>query len=140
MANAIKGFYQELCSHGDTVTGDDDFYHNCPTLSNESKMIMETDITLDELSDALRTCSDSAPGSDGIPYSVYKKLWVMAGPLMLGAWNHSCGIGVLPVSHRESVIVLLPKEGESSERLFLGVLIEVYFLFQRIIFLIFDLL
>ena len=37
-----------------------------------TKVTQESDITLDELSDALRTCSDSAPGSDGIPYSVYK--------------------------------------------------------------------
>ena len=36
---------------------------------------MDADLTLQELLDALMSCSDSAPGSDGIPYSVYKKLW-----------------------------------------------------------------
>ena len=26
--------------------------------------------------------ADSAPGSDGIPYGVYKKLWTTAGPVI----------------------------------------------------------
>ena len=33
---------------------------------------MDADITEDELRVALSTCADSAPGSDGIPYGVYK--------------------------------------------------------------------
>ena len=28
---------------------------------------------------------DTAPGPDGIPYSVYGKFWTMAGPLVLKA-------------------------------------------------------
>ena len=30
---------------------------------------------------------DTAPGPDGIPYSVYGKFWTMAGPLVLKAWQ-----------------------------------------------------
>ena len=30
---------------------------------------------------------DTAPGPDGIPYSVYSKLWYHAGPLILKAGN-----------------------------------------------------
>ena len=72
VADTITGFYQRLYSRGTTVQGDDEFYQNCPTLSDESRMIMESDITLNDLTCALGSCSDSAPGSDGIPYSVYK--------------------------------------------------------------------
>ena len=72
IADTITGFYQRLYSRGTTVQGDDEFYQNCPTLSDESRMIMESDITLNDLTCALGSCSDSAPGSDGIPYSVYK--------------------------------------------------------------------
>ena len=32
---------------------------------------------------------DKAHGPDGIPYSVYGKLWVTAGPLVLEAWKYS---------------------------------------------------
>ena len=48
---------------------------------------MDADITEVELMVALSTCADSAPGSDGIPYGVYKKLWTIAGPVILEAWN-----------------------------------------------------
>ena len=34
------------------------------------------------------------------------------GPIFLKSWNFSCETGILPESHRESVIVLLPKEGK----------------------------
>ena len=43
---------------------------------------------------------------------VYKKLWTIAGPVILDAWNYSCVIGEEPLSHRESIIVFLPKEGK----------------------------
>jgi hypothetical protein len=33
------------------------------------------------------------------------------GPIILGAWKHSLNTGNLPPSHLESVITLLPKEG-----------------------------
>ena len=43
---------------------------------------MDSDLTNEELLAALMSCSDSAPGSDGIPYSVYKKLWATVGRYM----------------------------------------------------------
>ena len=30
---------------------------------------------------------DTAPGPDGIPYSVYNKLWDQAEPLILNSWK-----------------------------------------------------
>ena len=106
VTTGISGFYQRLYSSGATVQDDDDeFYSNCPTLSGESRALMDADITEDELRGALSTCADSAPGSDGIPYGVYKKLWTIAGPVILDAWNYSCVIGEQPVSNKESIIV-----------------------------------
>ena len=88
-----------------------------------SRELMDADMTDLELLAALKSCSDSAPGSDGIPYSVYKKLWVIAGPFILDAWNHSCSIGVQPLSHRESIIVILPKEGKDIKDITLNCLV-----------------
>ena len=38
---------------------------------------MEADLTLEELSSTIKSkaMKDTAPGPDGIPYSVYNKLW-----------------------------------------------------------------
>ena len=33
-------------------------------------------------------------------------------PSILDAWNYSCSTGVQPLSHKESIIVILPKEGK----------------------------
>jgi hypothetical protein len=75
---------------------------------------MEKEINLDELKKALWSCKDSSPGPDGIPYSVYKKLWSITGPIILNSWLYSLQIGTLPPSHLESAITLLPKEGKDA--------------------------
>ena len=54
---------------------------------------MDADLTNGELLSALMSCTDSAPGSDGIPYSVYKKLWSIVGSYILNSWDYSCEIG-----------------------------------------------
>ena len=40
---------------------------------------MDAEITEPEPLAALKSCTDSAPGPDGIPYSVYKKIWDIVG-------------------------------------------------------------
>ena len=73
---------------------------------------MEAAFTNEELYAALMTCLDSAPGSDGIPYSVYKKLWGTVGNYILKDRNNSYEIGKMAPSHSELIIVLMPKEGK----------------------------
>jgi hypothetical protein len=63
----------------------------------------------------LSSCKDSSPGPGGIPYIVYKKYWNFMGPVILSAWKHSLNTGNLPPFHLESVITLLPKEGEDTK-------------------------
>ena len=53
-------------------------------------------------------------GPDGIPYSVYKKYWKIAGPVILDSWIYSVEKQCLPPSHYESAITLLPKEGKDT--------------------------
>ena len=64
---------------------------------------MEADLTLEELQDTMKSkgMKDTAPGPDGIPYSVYGKFWTMAGPLVLKAWQYSNEKGELS---REQVL------------------------------------
>ena len=51
---------------------------------------MEADLTLEVLSNTIKSkaMKDTAPGPDGIPYSVYNKLWRHAGSLIpYGGFN-----------------------------------------------------
>jgi hypothetical protein len=76
---------------------------------------MDEKLVLGDLSNALKNCKDSAPGSDGIPYIVYKTFWKLTGQTILDAWNYSMTTGRLTASHIESIITLLPKEGKNTE-------------------------
>ena len=54
--------------------------HACALDEGQEKLTKVTLITEPELLSVLKSCTDSASGSDGIPYSVYKKLWGIVGP------------------------------------------------------------
>jgi hypothetical protein len=75
---------------------------------------MDSELTMVDLLNALKTCKYSAPGPDGIPYSVYRKFWGIAGPIILEAWKHSVKNESRPPLHYESIITLLPKEGKDT--------------------------
>ena len=93
VTKGITDFYRNLYRYEEVEEEEDDFYANCPTLSQNSKEFMDKELTEEDLLTALKTCADSAPGSDGIPYSVYKKLWSITGPYIMKAWSYSCAIG-----------------------------------------------
>ena len=113
VSDGITSFYSELYSRRERKTCEDEnYYKECPKLNEEQKCYMDNGVTLEELKNALSTCKDSAPGPDGIPYSIYKKFWNITGPIILKAWIHSVNIRKLPPSHLESAIILLPKEGK----------------------------
>jgi len=91
----------------------DDFYKYCPKLTNEQSKMLDTELTNIDLEKALKTCKESSPGPDGISYLIYKKFWKIAGPIILDAWKYSIKNQMLPPSHNESIITLLPKEGKN---------------------------
>jgi exonuclease III len=91
VTESIKNFYQNLYSKQVKEYEDDneseDFYKFCPKLTEEDAKYMDEKLVLSDLKKALLTCKDSAPGSDGIPYLVYKKFWNISGQIILDAWN-----------------------------------------------------
>ena len=116
VTEGISSFYRNLYKKVDTKEQDDDnnFYSNCPKLNNEQTEIMDKKLSLNDLKEALLTCSDTSPGPDGIPYSIYKRYWSFMGPILLESWTYSMNSNSLPASHRESIITLLPKEGKDT--------------------------
>jgi len=110
----VVNFYSNLYKENNELTHDlDSFYDpDTPSLTDEDRRNLDSPITLDELQKTLRTCKDSSPGPDGIPYKIYKNFWEVLGPFSLRCWNYSCNRGTLPESQRNSSITLLPKEGK----------------------------
>ena len=113
----VKSFYEKLYSKevlNPNQEEDEQFFNLCPKLSQKDMSKMEEEITLKEMYEALLQCKDTAPGLDGIPYSVYKVFWNQIGFIVKEAWDYSLEIGRIPDSHRESVITILPKEGKDQ--------------------------
>jgi hypothetical protein len=113
VSNGISEFYEELYSaRNNKKESDESFYSNCPKLTNEQMNFLETELSIEELHKALLTCKESSPGPDGIPYQIYKTYWKIMGPTIHKAWLYSVKTGIMPPSHLESMITLLPKEGK----------------------------
>jgi exonuclease III len=96
------------------ITPENDFFNLCPLLTNEAKDLMEKDLTLQELLCTLKTCNESAPGPDGIPYSYYKTFHSILLPKMLQAWHWSLASDSLCSSQTLSSIFLIPKKDKDK--------------------------
>ena len=96
---------------------DPSFFDNILRLSGDEGQSVSEPISIDELAKTLATCADSAPGPDGIPYSVIKAVWQTFGRILLDAWNYSLSTGKLPQSHKVSFLKLIPKAGKDAKRL-----------------------
>ena len=106
-------FYKNLYTKVET-NHIEDFYVNCPQLSSSAVDDLSTKLTIEDLKSALKTCKDSTPGLDGIPYSYYKAFGNLLLPILIESWEYSIQVGILPTSQATSVISLIPKEGKNK--------------------------
>ena len=118
----IVSFYKNLYETYDRteieiIRDDDDFFQELQPMSYEEERHVTKEIELSDLTKTLQTCKDSAPGPDGIPYSILRIVWSTFGPLLCDAWNHSLVIGKLPESHKLSYLKLIPKVGKDQRHL-----------------------
>ena len=95
----------------------DDFFNKIDPVSGADAEKVSEEITLEELARTLKTCNDSAPGPDGIPYAYYKGLWTLVSPILINAWNHTVRTGNLAISHKVSYLKLIPKSGKNLKLL-----------------------
>ena len=116
----VEHFYKKLYEKGNSKVTNlhqfNDFVKLDP-LHNDNIRSMETPITKDDLLRTLNTCSDSAPGPDGIPYSIIKATWNYFGDLLLDCWKYSQLTNELTHSHSTSYLRLIPKEGKDPKSL-----------------------
>jgi len=113
----VSNFYKELYEKGGSSSTDEDFYQYIDKIPVEISQNLTKAIQKEELYQTLKSCNDSAPGPDGIPYSYYKYYWDFFGHTLVQAWNESLQNEMLPPSHRISILRLLPKEGKDLKRL-----------------------
>ena len=115
----VVNFYKNLYESYPQPQSVDDltFFDEITGVSRETDELVAQPITTEELGQILDTCQDSAPGPDGIPYSVLKNLWSIFGPILTAAWNYSIATGNLPPSHKLSYLRLIPKAGKDKSKL-----------------------
>ena len=114
----VVNFYKKLYEEPTIINSNDDsFFDELTAVSNEDDDWIARPISIEELGKTLDTCSDSAPGPDGIPYSILRGLWSIAGPILVNAWNYTIQTGNLPPSHKTSFLRLLPKMGKDLKKL-----------------------
>ena len=88
---------------------------NLPSLSEEEKTFCDSDITEEEVQQALKAMKvGSAPGTDGIPTEFYKVFWNDLKKPLIECINYSFHSGILSPSERIGIISLFHKGKELS--------------------------
>ena len=86
-------------------------------ITTATSLLHDTDhpITKEELLRARRTSKDTAPGEDGITYSMLNNVCNVAGDPLLHLFNMSLAQGVLPETWTTANIVPIPKPNEPDK-------------------------
>ena len=87
---------------------------NIPSLSNENKSLLDSELTIEELVEAVNSMNTGkVPGPDGLPIELYKRFSNKLIPHIFNMFVESFEKGSLPQSLRSAVISLLLKPGKS---------------------------
>ena len=117
----VELFYKNLYEKGDSKIINegkiDEFLDGITKLDQDKINMMDGAITIHDVLETLKSCSDSAPGPDGIPYSIIKLTWQYFGKLLMDSWELAIKTGNLTHSHRSSYLRLIPKEGKDQTHL-----------------------
>ena len=117
----VETFYRNLYEKGDSKISNrantGEFFRHLGIVDRNKIDVLDNQLYEQELLETLKTCSDSAPGPDGIPYSLIKLTWNYYGKLLIDSWNYAQITGTLTHSHRASYLRLLPKDGKDQTHL-----------------------
>jgi hypothetical protein len=113
---AVTSFYRNLYNMDQTnLQIDDSFFNEMFTAEVGDNKMINAPVTLEELWLTLKPTKATTPGPDGLSNLYIKKLWGVLGPVILDAWNYSLHTGMLPLSHRTSLLRLIPKSGKDPK-------------------------
>ena len=115
----VETYCRRLHEKGDSKKCDgqliDNFLRNINKIDDKNITDIDVPLTANDFFKTLKTCKDSSPGPDGIPYSIIKLTWSYFGPILIDAWNYSLSLGKLTHSHENSYLKLLPKDGKDPK-------------------------
>lgn len=111
--NCQRKFYEKLYSEPNKI-GDNSIENiigeNRTKLSNEEAESLEGEITLKELSEALKNMkNEKSPGLDGFTVEFFKFFWPDLGTFILRSINYGFQIGELSITQKQGIITCLPK-------------------------------
>ena len=91
----IVRFYKELYEKVPSKEPENDrtFFDQIAGISQEEDEWIARPVTKEELGAVLDSCKNSAPGPDGIPYSIIKGLWPIFGKILVDSWNFTVQTG-----------------------------------------------
>ena len=109
-------FYQNLFTPDPISTSEQNkLLANLPKLDKDKSDYCDTDISLEELTHAVKQLSNNrSPGIDGIPNEFYKKFWPIINQDFLEVLQTCIKDGELPQSSRRAIISLIPKKGDNT--------------------------
>jgi hypothetical protein len=108
----VTNFYDKLYNSTEPVEDNNHLLRNMFTVAPHDNEYISQPLTLEELWLNLKHTRATTPGPDGMSNTYLKKLWTIMGPLILNAWKYSQDTGVLPPSHKNSLLRLIPKQGK----------------------------
>ena len=86
------------------------------TLSDQERDAIDFPITYEELTDAIRKMkSGKSPGSNGYTSSFFKHFWNVLGHFLHRAYVFCSEKNKMISSHREGIITMIPKAGQSPD-------------------------
>ena len=108
-------FYKNLYTKNPNVHFNITRDYRDPQLDCLEKSMCDSDISIDELFDAVMTLKrGKCSGGDGLPNEFYYTFFKRLSPHLLAMANHSFEISRLPKSTKRGIISLLPKKNKDS--------------------------
>ena len=117
IVNFYKNLYENYDKSDLRTDEDNEFFEGISSVSAISQDAVTAPITSEELYGVMKSSKDSAPGPDGIPYSIWTGLWSVAGEVLLKAWHYTLETKTLAPSHKVSFLKLIPKAGKDLKKL-----------------------
>jgi len=114
MRNHAKNFYSDLfkARHCD-INCMEDLLRDLPKITDDQRQLLEADIHLDEISEAVKKLSNGrSPGIDGLPSEFCKQFWTILKDDILDVFRLSQRKNEIPTSCRRAVLSLLPKKDD----------------------------
>jgi hypothetical protein len=117
---ALETHYKRTFSDsGNNARLGDECWNGITQISEETKFILDKDITKNDLTRMIYTEIDigKLPGDDGLTVELYRKFWLQLNNPLMKCMEASWAMGHLTDSQKRSVICLIAKKGKDQSNI-----------------------